>query len=507
MKGHTKIELFDGLTGKLTERVEDDNMFTNAIDQMVNFALSHNYFQYRAQGLSNGLKRMLEGHLQLVNNLLLFDSALSDDPDEIWAPASAKLTACGVNGVVNGNASVPMLGSYNSAESSGSGLTRTWVWDFATNQANGTIATACLTSRLGAYMGYGAPDWMGTAVPSGMESNYRSLNIGLGNIISSSRQGTFRGVSDNNYNFIQTNNAPVSFCVDSDADKLWQAKINSDGLVISTIGMSPVKFDLFRSIESVQPFEVYDERPASFTSAYYCFFYNTDEKALYFWGTDSGTNINPSSGTWVINRYDLEEKTLVTAYDTVTFSGKYVDILSTAVTRNAFYTKGYNADYNYLYKHTRGGGSGFSNIQIGSGFTYQDWANQPFILNGTLYMPSAGVNNASLRMILVDLSDDSIRYSPSQIKKTAANYGQNIRIVPPYSNKQMVFFTGQYLGYCFDDNSSYDMELEHSSYFGRTNTFTLGHYLATKNVLPTPVVKTSDRTMKVTYTITGEELT
>ena len=43
LKGHVSIELRDGLTGKLQEKTEADNMITAAYDKLINYAMSRAY--------------------------------------------------------------------------------------------------------------------------------------------------------------------------------------------------------------------------------------------------------------------------------------------------------------------------------------------------------------------------------------------------------------------------------------------------------------------------------
>jgi hypothetical protein len=159
-----------------------------------------------------------------------------------------------------------------------------------------------------------------------------------------------------------------------------------------------------------------------------------------------------------------------------------------------------------IYKHTRGGSTGISAITIPGASTSGSSNMFGIVLNGTIYYGlTFGVASGAQRTIAIDTSDDSIRFVPMryQVVFSSSVYG---RLVPPIDNSNLVFGTGQPMYMYLDGGYVYNLEHENSNYSNNANTFTLCNYLATKNVLSSPVVKTSDRTMKVTYTITGEEL-
>lgn len=153
LHGHTTIDLHNVRTGKY-ERVEHDNMFTDALEDVVNdhgqyqlspigeYASSDGYYSSRGAGV---LKSLLGG-------VMLFDSEIPTNRKTL--PAGVKMTANGAKDVAN-STSCPELGSYNAAESSQSKNSATFVYDFSTSQGNGNIASVALTSWLGGYIGYG----------------------------------------------------------------------------------------------------------------------------------------------------------------------------------------------------------------------------------------------------------------------------------------------------------------------------------------------------------------
>ena len=143
LHGHTKIELTDVNTGK-KEVYESDNTFQGGIlaDLFDNIPI-----------LNENNNRSWDA---MVGGLLLFKNAI--EVGTRFMPAGNKMIGNGYRGGIN--ASTPNeLGTFNDVESAygvGSHVASiTQVWDFATNQANGTIGCVCLTSKIGGAIGYG----------------------------------------------------------------------------------------------------------------------------------------------------------------------------------------------------------------------------------------------------------------------------------------------------------------------------------------------------------------
>lgn len=136
IKGHTTIILKDVKTGKV-ERHEDENMITNAISE---------YF--RNMGLVN-YPDIDKNNLVplLLGGIMAFDGEISEDASIIHVPAGLNMIANGSIGTVN-NSEVVELGSYSTTESgwqNDGSFVQTY--DYTTSQANGTIACVCLTSQ------------------------------------------------------------------------------------------------------------------------------------------------------------------------------------------------------------------------------------------------------------------------------------------------------------------------------------------------------------------------
>lgn len=145
LKGHTRIELTDVKTGN-KEIHEDDNMFTNALADILNSPLIYPV-NYDVQ----------DGYEYYLGGIELFKDAV--DTTSYYAVGNTQI-GYAVKGEQSTNSA---KGTYNDQESSYNAQTKTLklVYDFATNQCNGRISSVCLTNKIGAKATYGlstAPD-------------------------------------------------------------------------------------------------------------------------------------------------------------------------------------------------------------------------------------------------------------------------------------------------------------------------------------------------------------
>lgn len=149
VKGKTTFELTDVNTGEV-EVIEDSNMITNGLQE---FLRTYGYFG--CDILSNNAVRTNSLWVNFLGGLFLFDTALDEDVNNTFMPAGVKMIGNGSKDVANSGA-VTELGSYNATESGlQSDGSIKFVYEFNTAQANGNIACACLTSKVGGYIGMG----------------------------------------------------------------------------------------------------------------------------------------------------------------------------------------------------------------------------------------------------------------------------------------------------------------------------------------------------------------
>ena len=170
LKGTATIELTDVHTGR-REVVKHDNLVTNAVADI----LSLNPMGFRFGNYSNSTKNvsattndnydemgasfknaMLPVCPNLIGGILLYEKPLEENPSKYYADANNPLVGYSSNDVNPGLD--PMRGSMNLNESGvlEDGKGYRFVFDFATNQANGTISSLGLTSARGGKAGYGS---------------------------------------------------------------------------------------------------------------------------------------------------------------------------------------------------------------------------------------------------------------------------------------------------------------------------------------------------------------
>ena len=151
LKGTTKIELTNVKTGD-KEVIEKDNLVTNVISDLLNMNPWGLLYQYGSsyEGIFFPLCPNLFG------GILLYEDALEENPAKYYAPMDNLLVGYSSNDINEGTD--VKRGSMNQTESGrledGSGYR--FVFDFATSQANGTISSVGLTSKWGGVGGYGS---------------------------------------------------------------------------------------------------------------------------------------------------------------------------------------------------------------------------------------------------------------------------------------------------------------------------------------------------------------
>lgn len=153
LKGHTKIELTNVKTGEKNTYEKDNfvtNLFKDAMQPCGVFGDLKTYFVNKSITAKNAL-------LEMARGVVLFDTVLPNDPDQYTLPAGVNMVGRGTDAAYNGQDTT--LGSYNASESvidnDGSNVGYRFVWDFNTQQANGTIKSICLTPTASATIGFG----------------------------------------------------------------------------------------------------------------------------------------------------------------------------------------------------------------------------------------------------------------------------------------------------------------------------------------------------------------
>lgn len=147
--GHTCIELKDVRTG-IRDRIESDNAVTDGAESLLRSLGAYKVCIVDDNSSANSVPV----GARLFGGILLFDDTIPTSPIAKYKPAGVKMVGNGSYKVANSSA-VTEMGSYNEPESTLIANKFEQVYDFSTQQANGTIKSVCLTSMMAGYVGYG----------------------------------------------------------------------------------------------------------------------------------------------------------------------------------------------------------------------------------------------------------------------------------------------------------------------------------------------------------------
>lgn len=149
IKGHTEIQLTNVKTGEV-KTYHDDNMMTNGLAEFMK-----NHGMLCGTPFTDAVKNDLIN--TLLGGILLFDTALTENANNTRLTDGVKMTANACQGVTH-TGDPSELGSYDSNESGWQNAAHTvyrHVFTWTTSQGNGTIASACLTSKAHGFVGEG----------------------------------------------------------------------------------------------------------------------------------------------------------------------------------------------------------------------------------------------------------------------------------------------------------------------------------------------------------------
>ncbi|SDY12967.1 hypothetical protein [Eubacterium barkeri] len=151
LKGKTTIQLFDATTGEEVQKIEDENMVTDAVSSLCNNASK--YFVQNVFGAEYEFDFVpIVGKPidSMFSGLMLFDESISENKNTYFAPSNTTLIGKAKKLT---NTTDRFTGVLNEVESVTLDNGKKYVWDFSTNKANGQIKCVCLTSAAGGYCG------------------------------------------------------------------------------------------------------------------------------------------------------------------------------------------------------------------------------------------------------------------------------------------------------------------------------------------------------------------
>ena len=481
LKGKTTFELTDVNTGEV-EVIEDSNMITNGLQE---FLRTYGYFG--CDILNNDNMRNNSLWVNLLGGLFLFDSRLEENVENTFMPAGVKMIGNGSKDVSNSGA-ITELGSYNTTESGlqSDGSIKI-VYEFNTAQANGTIACACLTSKIGGYMGMGNDSNryfndnypLDTFISDG--NHYCQSNIsGAG---SDESHILYPVYSENAIYFTNPYNIKYS---SSQASQHWSTTKKIQILKVRA-GFTGVSIKDRRYLDKV--IATYDvDIPQDIldymgTSKNYTIISRDSERNVYvIFNKSAQDRLNAGAFCWIMK---IDKDMQATAYRFTNNTGVDLSIRTDIIT--------FDGDYLWAYA-----------------------SNSPYYLYGIKYADSTqiietGVHKNS-RYTLYTIGKNLIGIHDTTISGSDHHYAPTVYDVVNRTHRQVngTIRDDNCKLVPFPDKKGVYLRVYYSSSSSNTNPCSLyvmkdPRCLATINNLSEPVVKTSSRTMKVTYTLTFEE--
>ena len=484
LKGKTTFELTDVNTGEV-EVIEDTNMITNGLQD---FLATYGYFGVDV--LSNDKMGASSLWVNALGGLFLFDSRLEENVENTFMPAGVKMIGNGSKDMSNSGV-VTELGSYNATESGlQSDGSIKLVYDFSTQQANGTIACACLTSKIGGYIGMGS------------ENGYYHAGYNLKEYVSDSKHRIYSGIAGaENYsqhlmypvyseNVIYLTN-PYNITYVSDyADQHWSTtkkiqilKVRAGFSSVSIKDKNVLSNNILATYDIDIPQDILDY-VETYKYGTIPFSDNDGNIFIYFGKKSSDASFYANSFSFSNNSYvwimKIDRNMQVTAYKVTNNTGNNLYVSR----KTTVFDGGYIWTYTYSSPYTLYGIKYSDSTQIIETGVSKDSRYNLFVLGRNLI----GISNSHVNAESYNPPDiyDAVNHT---IKKTNGFlYGHDELFIPFVDRKGVYISVFQYMYSGAPQN-----------YFSVIKD---PRYLATINNLSEPVVKTASKTMKVTYTIT-----
>ena len=463
IKGHTKVILTDVHTGE-QEIHEDDNMVTNAIAK---------YFANC--GLMNtpnlNQSTMTE---ELLGGVMAFSEEITENANTVTVPSGNTMVANGSFEVVN-NGNPTELGSYNSAESGWQDDGRfVQTYDFSTSQGNGTISCICLTGK---DMGY----------------------IGIGNVTSNTSHSVLRDISNDkgsniDYDFNSYGYPCAPSLSDSSVYTVDLSDLENGNITIRKFRMPATKLNLRMRISGLVKLSEYTiSAPQNMVSLRNDLWITADSEKMYIWNTPKSSSAvwgeNYTQYLWEVNpsARTVAESTLInTSGDTLPGIMNMIVISNDIIFIPGYYRGTWYADSSHIYQLNRNTGViSKTENPYGNESATGTWVES---LNSANFRTAYSTNNG---IVYLGRANEIYTYDIT-LKRVAPTNGRGL------------YITG---GYWSEFIPTDNPLIELHSYRWNDNQPTVyllrkQNYIATINNLATPIVKTSDKTMKIVYSLT-----
>ena len=461
LKGVMTIELTDENTGAV-ETVTEENMITESVNNIL--GLNPMGIFYAATGeyddavLWNG--NLLPICPNMIGGILLFSEALAED-EELLYESSDNLPVAYASNNVNSTANLAR-GSLNLTESMALSNGYKFVWEFTPNQGNGTIAAVALTSALGGQNGFGS--LVGDA------STFLQLKAAdIGAIPDANKMVLFEAVEMDFENSLL-----YSITFENAAVRIRKLRIpvfsiglnekldDSTYTVLDDEVLTPETFEFLGS------YTKYGEFMDGQDGYWYGFSNegNSSGDATMLWIKISKTDYSFTEGQWTLSNAKLMD---VGNRENSTFAER---VVKCCVRGGYLYVPAY--DKKGIYKISLSNSTDVTLIDFG--FTSK-------------WKPLCETGSCELYLTLIGdliIGGDFQITAEDAVIQTQGSVRLNNAATPLFQYKNFLFGWG----------GSYGNEYR--------TAYLLTPYLASINNLSSAVVKTVDKTMKITYTLTEQ---
>ena len=462
LKGKTTIELTDVKT-KEKEIYKDENIVTNAVPDL--FSLNPSGLVYYMDGCSP--TKFDENLFPIANKcyggILLFQDTLEENTNKYFAPRNNQIIGYASNDV--NPTDEKKRGSFNLTESGPIENGYKFVWDFSTSQGNGRISSLALTHFLGGRNFYG-DDYGNSSMLRINKINKRTSDYNLARAYTCAVEANL----EKNYliSIYPRSNKSI------DIMKIREP-FTTIGLNDPVNGGSKSKID----VTNIPAKDFFLDR--GYDNLYHYFF---DGKDGYWYGF----NAEYGSDSTTLRRIKIKKDDLSTEISkwglgniSLFRLGKYPSedyasrLVFSTVKDGYLYTMSY--DKKIIYKININNPVDISKINIDFDAKFDS------VRDANIYIYNWGDYILGYNF-LINSNDEVVR----TFKKN--NYSG---ILFEYACSNIIKQGPFAIIYGFYDERLYK------------NIFLNTSYLGTINNLSSPVLKTADKTMKITYTLTEEE--
>lgn len=461
LKGTMVMELTDVNT-QAVETITEENMITNAVNDILGtnpMGVFYTEVEYSTGMVWQG--NLLPICPNMIGGILLFSKALGENADNIY-PASDNLPVAYASNDVNSTANTAR-GSLNLTESKKLDNGYKFVWEFTPSQGNGTIAAVALTSKFGGQNAFGS--LVNDASPFLM---IKDVNIGT--MAAAKQMVLFEAVE-----------------MDFEKNLLYSISFKDSAILIRRIRLPIFNLGLNETLDD-SSYVVLEEKAISaqtfrflgdytlngeFMDGHDGYWYgfsnegNSSGNAIMVWTKISKSDYSMTEGQWTLTNAKLMS---VGERDG---SSSYPERTIRCCVRNGYlYVPAYNKKG--IYKINISNSSDVTLIDFG--FTSK-W--KPLCDAGTCEVYMTLIGDIIIAGDFQVLANDTIVHTQGSARL-------NDSATPLFQYKEFLVGWG----------GSYGNEYR--------NIYLLTPYLASINNLTSAVVKTVDKTMKITYTLTEQ---